>query len=202
MIENPTMSNSTLVGGSVNSPLMKGQSQSNNNSVLSLNLSPNDPAAPRRPSPPATKLRPSEAELTGRHGAVDMNLQVPPSPGHPRGPSSTSGGNDSDSEGFTSPRSMSPRSADFHHQQYAPTSNVPMPDALKVSYHAGDENAPKSQTASFNNSPNSSPTPISPRGAPPTGALPTIPGTAVRKESRSPSPENNYPRVQVHKPSR
>lgn len=187
----PAMSSSTLLGGSVNSPLMKGQS--NNNSVLSLNLNATKDST-RRASPPAVRLAPSEAELNGRrnhNGAVDMSLQVPPSPGHPRVTSPTFGGSDDGSEGLASPRSMSPQAGQY--QQYA---SVPT-----ASYHAGDENGPKSQTASYNNTPGQSPTPPSPYN-PPTAKLPTIPGTALRKESRSPSPENDYPRVQVHEPSR
>ncbi|KAH6877681.1 hypothetical protein BKA58DRAFT_80328 [Alternaria rosae] len=192
MGDNPTMSTSTLVGGSVNSPLMKGQS--NNNSMLSLNLNATKEPSARRASPPTMKLRPSEAELSGRrnhNGAVDMSLQVPPSPGHPRGPTSADfGGSDSDSDGFTSPRSMSP--TDLNRQQYAP--------ALMVSHHSGDANAIKSQQGSYHNSPGQSPTPLSPHN-PPTAKLPSIPGHALRKESRSPSPEYDYPRVQVHEPN-
>ncbi|CAN9303727.1 hypothetical protein AA0119_g3821 [Alternaria tenuissima] len=191
MGDNPTMSTSTLVGGSVNSPLMKGQSA--NNSMLSLNLNANKEPNAKRVSPPTMKLRPSEAELSGRrnhNGAVDMSLQVPPSPGHPRGPPSpTFGGSDSDSEGFTSPRSMSP--ADLNRQQYAP--------ALTVSHHTGDDGI-RSQQGSYHNSPGQSPTPLSPHN-PPTAKLPSIPGHALRKESRSPSPEYDYPRVQVHEPN-
>ncbi|KNG46219.1 hypothetical protein DDE82_006804 [Stemphylium lycopersici] len=171
----PAMSNSTLVGGSVNSPLMKGQS--NNNSVLSLNLNATKEPT-RRASPPAMRLAPSEAELNGRrnhNGAVDMSLQVPPSPGHPRVTSPTFGGSDDGSEGPASPRSMSPQAGQY--QQYA--------------------SAP---TASYNNAPVQSPTSPSPYN-PPTAKLPTIPGAALRKESRSPSPENDYPRVQVHEPN-
>ncbi|KAF1830886.1 hypothetical protein BDW02DRAFT_591533 [Decorospora gaudefroyi] len=198
VIDHPSMSNSTLVGGSASSPLMKAHS--NNNSVLSLNLNATKDNGTRRASPPAMKLAPSEAELSGRrnhNGAVDMSLQVPASPRLPRGPPSpTFGGSDDGSDGFTSPRSMSPRSADFKPEHYAPAPTVPMPDALKVSYHVGDESGPKSQAASFNTSPSASPTP-SPH-SPPTARLPTIPGSALRKESRSPSPEDNYPRVQVH----
>ncbi|KAH7076286.1 hypothetical protein FB567DRAFT_157463 [Paraphoma chrysanthemicola] len=191
----PTMSTSTLVGG-VNSPLMKGHS--NNNSVLSLNLG-SDATTQRRTSPPAMKLRPSEAELTGKHGAVDMSLQVPPSPGIPRGQTSPTFGSDSDSEGFTSPRSMSPRSADFNRQHYAPAPMIPMPDALQVTYHNGPES--KSQAASFNSTPGQSPTPPSPGNAP-VARLPTLPATALSRDSRSPSPESNYPRVRVEHPSR
>jgi hypothetical protein len=188
----PHMSTSTLVGGNANSPLMKGISNSNNNSVLSLNLNATNNAT-KRASPPAMKLRPSEAEISGRrnHNGVDMALQVPPSPGHPRrAPSPTYGDSDADSEGFTSPRSMSPNP-----QHYAPVPKT------KVAYHEGDERATKSQIASFNNSPAVSPTPPAPRN-PPTARLPTIPGSAMRKESRSPSPDYNYPSVQVHQPSR
>lgn len=200
-VDHPSMSTSTLVGGNASSPLMKGQSR--NGSVLSLQLgATTEGSTQRRPSPPASKLRPSEAELSGRrhHGAVDMNLQVPPSPGH-RAPQSPTFGSDSDSDGFTSPRSMSPRSADFNPQHYAPAPTIPMPEALRVSYHAGDDSGPKSQTASFNNSPGPSPTPMSSRN-PPTTRLPTLPTNALRKESRSPSPEFDRPQVRVHQPSR
>ncbi|KAF1847596.1 uncharacterized protein K460DRAFT_363662 [Cucurbitaria berberidis CBS 394.84] len=202
IIEHPNMSSSTLVGNP-SSPLMKGHST--NNSVLSLNLgNSNNTVSQQRKQPPPIKLRPSEAELSGRrnhNGAVDMSLQVPPSPGHPRGPASpTFGGSDSDSDGFTSPRSMSPRTADFNPQQYTPAPMIPMPDALSVSYHSGADNNIKSQTASFNNSPGQSPTPPSP-GNPPVARLPTLPTSALRKESRSPSPESYRPQVRVHQPN-
>ncbi|KAJ4363435.1 hypothetical protein N0V83_009728 [Neocucurbitaria cava] len=200
VIEHPNMSTSTLVGNNPSSPLMKGHSTTN--SVLSLQLGSNDTNSQRRKSPP-TKLRPSEAELNGRrnhNGAVDMSLHVPPSPGLPRGPASpTFGGSDSESDGFTSPRSMSPRSADFNPQHYAPAPTIPMPDALRVSYHSGDNNA-TSQAASFNNTPGQSPTPPSP-GNPPAARLPTLPAIALRKESRSPSPESEHPQVRVYQPN-
>jgi hypothetical protein len=195
VIGHPTMSTSTLVGGSVNSPLMKGHSA--NTSVLSLNLGQDS----RRNSPPTSKLRPSEAELTGKHGAVDMSLQVPPSPGLPRQASPPFGGSDDgSSDGFQTPRTISPRNSDFHPQHYAPAPTIPMPDALQVTYHDVPDPA-RSQIASFNNSPTTSPTPPPP-GAPPASRLPTLPATAMRKESRSPSPESNYPRVRVEHPSR
>lgn len=180
------MSTSTLVGGSVNSPLMKGQSA--NASVLSLNLGTNDANAQRRPSPPNMKLRPSEAELTGKHGAVDMSLQVPASPGVSRGPGSPTfgGSDDGSSDGFRTP--------DLQQEHYAP---VPKSGALQVAYHDGPDNA-QSQVASFNSSPAQSPPP---HPAPAT-RLPTLPSTAHRKESRSPSPESNYPSVRVYQPSR
>jgi hypothetical protein len=198
VIGHPTMSTSTLVGGA-SSPLMKGHSA--NTSVLSLNLGQND--SQRRQSPPNMKLRPSEAELTGKHGAVDMSLQVPPSPGLPRQASPTFGGSDDGSnDGFVSPRSNSPRSSDFHPQHYAPAPTIPMPDALQVTYHdVQDSTNARSQAASFNNTPNQSPTPPYP-GNPPAVRLPTLPSTALRKESRSPSPESNYPRVRVEQSSR
>lgn len=188
VVGHPAMSSSTLVGGGggVSSPLMKGQSESNNNSVLSLNL-----------GHPGSKLRPSDAELTGKHAAVDMSLQVPPSPGHPRGQSPSFGGPDS---GSSSPRSMSPRSVDFNSQQHASAPKIAMPDALQASYYSSQDNA-RSQAASFNNSPAHSPTPPSP-GNPPAARLPTIPGSALRKDSRSPSPESYRPRVRVEHPSR
>ncbi|KAH4014514.1 hypothetical protein HBI56_151960 [Parastagonospora nodorum] len=190
-----TMSTSTLVGGSVNSPLMKGHSA--NTSVMSLHLGQNDS---RRNSPPTSKLRPSEAELTGKHGAVDMSLQVPPSPGHSRQPSPTFGGSDDgDSDGINTPRSSSPRTADLHPQSYGPTPIIPMPDALQVTYHDVQDPA-RSQVASYYNSPLQSPTPPQP-GAPPASRLPTLPSTAMRKESRSPSPESYQPRGRVEHPT-
>lgn len=197
VIDHPAMSSSTLVGG-VNSPLMKGHS--NSNSVLSLNLGTSTANSSRRQSPPTMKLRPSEAELTGRHGGVDMSLHVPPSPGHPRGPTSqTFGGPDSDS-GDESNGGRSPRTADFNPEHYSPAPAISMPDALQVTYHNGNDNL-HSQAASFNSSPGHSPTPPSP-GSPPAARLPTLPASALRKESRSPSPESNYPRVRVEQSSR
>jgi hypothetical protein len=197
VVGHPAMSSSTLVGGSVNSPLMKGTSA--NASVLSLNLGPNDS---RRTSPPNMKLRPSEAELTGKHGAVDMSLQVPPSPGIPRNQASpTFGSDDGSSDGFVTPRSNSPRASDLLPQHYNPTATIPMPDALQVTYHDGSDSHARSQVASFSTSPITSPTPP-PAGNPPTTRLPTLPSNALRKESRSPSPEQNYPQVRVDRPSR
>ncbi|KAF2126291.1 hypothetical protein P153DRAFT_298129 [Dothidotthia symphoricarpi CBS 119687] len=173
-------SSQTLTNGA-SSPFIKNSMA--NNSALSLQMGSTNRDSDtlgdnesRRPSPPAIKLRPSEAELSGRHnhnGAVDMTLNVPPSPGY-RG---FSGSDDGESDGFTSPRSMSPNGNPSH---YAP---VPA-GALQVSYHDADSNA-RSQTGSFNT--------LSPLGSPsnpPETRLPTIPGTALRKESRSPSPQD------------
>jgi hypothetical protein len=196
VIGHPGMSTSTLVGGaSASSPLMKGHSA--NTSVLSLNLGQDNSS--RRISPPNMKLRPSEAELTGKHGAVDMSLQVPPSPGIPK-TQSFGGSDDGSSDGFTTPRSVSPRPTDFHPQHYAPAPMIPMPDALQVTYHDVQDNA-RSQAASFNNTPSQSPTPPYP-GKPPVSRLPTLPQTVLSKGSRSPSPESNYPRVRVEHSSR
>ncbi|KAF2845520.1 hypothetical protein T440DRAFT_522540 [Plenodomus tracheiphilus IPT5] len=204
-VNHPGMSTSTLVGGNVSSPLMKGQT--NNNSVVSLHLGGHDGNSVQRAPSPGTKLRPSDAELNGRrhHGAVDMSLQVPPSPGHApqnqsRGPQSpTFGGSDSESDGFTSPRSLSP-SADVNPQHYTPAPTIPMPDALRGTYHPGDDSNVKSQAASFNNSPGPSPTPSASRN-PPTARLPTIPTSALRNDSRSPSPESANPHVRVYQPN-
>jgi hypothetical protein len=189
------MSSSTLVGPSVNSPLMKGQSA--NASVLSLNLGLSDASSSKRTSPPLSKLRPSEAELTGKHGAVDMSLQVPPSPGHSRGNSPTFGGSDDGfSDGFSTPHGSSPRDANSHPSHYAPTPTIAMPDALQVTYHDVNDPYAQSQAASYNNTPSQSPTPPYP-GAPPASRLPTLPTNAIRTESRSPSPEQDYPRVRL-----
>jgi hypothetical protein len=195
VVGHPAMSSSTLVGGGVNSPLMKGHSA--NASVLSLNLGQNDTNASPRVSAPLSKLRPSEAELTGKHGAVDMSLQIPPSPGLTRGTSPTFGGSDDGfSDGFATPRSASPRGPDYHPQHYAPAPMIPMPDALQATYHDVHDANAQSQAASFNSTPSQSPTPPYPSN-PPTTRLPTLPTTALRKESRSPSPERGYPRVRL-----
>jgi hypothetical protein len=187
-----TMSSSTLVGGGVNSPLMKGQSA--NASVLSLNLGQNDS---QRPSHTLSKLRPSEAELNGKHGAVDMSLQVPPSPGLTRGNSPAFGGSDDgSSDGFVTPRSASPRGPDYQPEHYTPAPTIAMPDALQVTYHDVHDANAQSQAASYSSTPSQSPTPPYPSN-PPTSRLPTLPSTALRKESRSPSPEQGYPRVRL-----
>ncbi|KAF9691514.1 hypothetical protein EKO04_010343 [Ascochyta lentis] len=198
----PNMSSSTLVANP-NSPLLK--SHSNGGSMVSLPLAgkssnrDSETLPDRRPSPPHIKLRPSEAELNGRHNpydtAVDMSLNVPPSPGFRRQPT-TFGGSDSDSDGVVSPRSMSPRSADFNLQSYKPAASIPMPEALRVSYYSGEETL-KSQAASFNDpsprpSPGQSPTPPSP-GHAPTTRLPTLPLSAMRN---TPSP----PAIRVEEP--
>ncbi|KAF2629391.1 hypothetical protein BU25DRAFT_337460 [Macroventuria anomochaeta] len=204
IVGHPNMSSSTLVANP-NSPLLKPHS--NGGSMVSLPLAgknsnrDSETLPDRRPSPPSMKLRPSEAELNGRHNpydtAVDMSLNVPPSPGF-RAQPTTFGGSDSDSNGVVSPQSMSPRSADFNLQSYKPAPSVPMPDALRVSYHSGEETS-KSQAASFNDpsprpSPGPSPTPPSP-GHAPTTRLPTLPSSAMRN---TPSP----PAIRVEEPGR
>ena len=163
IVGHPNMSSSTLVANP-NSPLLKPHS--NGGSMVSLPLAgknsnrDSETLPDRRPSPPHMKLRPSEAELNGRHNpydtAVDMSLNVPPSPGFRMQPT-TFGGSDTDTDGI-------------------------------VSYHTG-ENVYKSQTASFSDpsprpSPGQSPTPPSP-GHAPTTRLPTLPSSAVKN---SPSP--------------
>ncbi|KAF1917543.1 hypothetical protein BDU57DRAFT_513850 [Ampelomyces quisqualis] len=184
----PTMSSSTLIGESVNSPLMKGQSC--NNSVLSLNLGQSDANAQRRLSPPTPKLRPSEAELNGKHGAVDMTLQVPFSPPIPRSQTSTSfGSDDGSSDGSTTP------------QHYTSTATIVTPNALQGMYYNTRYNNASSHVASFNSSPATSPTPPCP-GNPPSTQLPTLPSTALCRGSRSPSPEYNFPQVGVEHSSR
>jgi hypothetical protein len=192
-VKGVNMSSSTLVGGA-NSPLMKGHS--NSTSVLSLNLNQAQPNTPGRTSPPL-KLRPSEAEITGRHGAVDMALRVPASPAQPRNQAQIFSGSDSSSEGYTSHRSMSPRSADFNPDHYAPTPQVAMPDSMQVTYHTGPEACAPSQFASFHSTPNVS-TPPSP-GLPPVARLPTLPNATF---VRSQSPEAYRPTVQTYQPSR
>ncbi|KAF3044245.1 hypothetical protein E8E11_007599 [Didymella keratinophila] len=194
----PNMSTSTLVANP-NSPLLKPNSHGG--SMVSLPLAgknsnrDSETLPDRRPSP-TMKLRPSDAELNGRHNpydpAVDMSLNVPPSPGFSVQPT-TFGGSDSDSDGVLSPRSMSPRSADFNLQSYKPAPTIPMPDALRVSYHPR-EDTQRSQAASLNDpsprpSPGQSPTPPSP-GHAPTTRLPTLPASAM----------SNTPSIRVEEP--
>ncbi|KAJ4337843.1 hypothetical protein N0V87_004399 [Didymella glomerata] len=194
----PNMSTSTLVANP-NSPLLKPGSHGG--SMVSLPLAgknsnrDSETLPDRRPSP-TMKLRPSDAEMNGRHNpydpAVDMSLNVPPSPGFSIQPT-TFGGSDTDSDGVLSPRSMSPRSADFNLQSYKPAPSIPMPDALRVSYHPGEE-AQRSQAASINDpsprpSPGQSPTPPSP-GHAPTTRLPTLPASAM----------SNTPSIRVEEP--
>jgi hypothetical protein len=204
IVGHPNMSSSTLVANP-NSPLLKAHS--NGGSMVSLPLAgknsnrDSETLPDRRPSPPHMKLQPSVAELNGRHNpydtAVDMSLNVPPSPGF-RTQSTTFGSSDTDSDDVVSPRSMSPRSADFDPQSYKPAPLIPMPDALRVSYHSGEETS-KSQAASFNDpsprpSPGQSPTPPSP-GHAPTIRLPTLSSSTTR---HTPSP----PAIRVEEPGR
>lgn len=198
IVGHPNMSSSTLVANP-NSPLLKPNSHGGSTVSLSLggkNSNRDSETLPdRRRSPPHMKLRPSEAEMNGRHNpydpSVDMSLNVPPSPGFRTQPT-TFGGSDSDSDDALSPRSASPRSADFQPQSYQPAPRIPMPDALRVSYHSGEERS-RSQAASFNElSPGPSPTPPSP-GHAPTTRLPTLPSSAMR---------NAPPAIRVEEPGR
>jgi hypothetical protein len=141
----PNMSSSTLVGNP-NSPLLKPS-----------NLGTRSPS-PTLPGG-SSKLRPSEAELSGRHNldnTVDMSMDVPPSPGFSRQPTHPTFGSHDDQDY----RDMSPGSADFNPQHYKPAPSISMPDALRVSYHDG----PGSGSGS-----------LAHPGAPPETRLPTIP---------------------------
>ncbi|KAF2270056.1 hypothetical protein CC78DRAFT_190087 [Lojkania enalia] len=181
----------TLVG-SVASPKTGAHSAASSMSHLPLSDNLRSDSTKRK-SPPSIKLRPSEAELNGRinhSGVVNMNLTVPPSPVHARGPQSpTFGGSDSgDSDGNASPRSLSPRSANFKPDHYAPVPpQIPMPSGIRVSVHS-PEPMVKSQSASFNDqSPGQSPgnsAPPSP-GMFPQTKLPSMPARAFRDEPRS-----------------
>lgn len=124
--DHAAMSNTTLVGGSASSPLMKGQSHSNNASTLSLNLSATN--EPTRQTPTPSKLRPSEAELSGRHNhTVDMSLQVPPSPGLPREPPTvTIGSYEHDNDNFKLSPTMSSHDSSSNPSPYnPPTTRLP-----------------------------------------------------------------------------
>ncbi|KAF9736968.1 hypothetical protein PMIN06_011122 [Paraphaeosphaeria minitans] len=167
VVGSPFMSTSTLVGGGGGN-----FGDSKNNSVTALPLahtrernnsairdsdtlpSPQSEDAPRRRSPPAIRLAPSTAELTGRHrfsAGVDMNQNVPPSPSGSRGPPSPSfGGSDhGDSDGALSPRSqMSPTSPVTHYAPNPPQLPMPQPEGFRASFVSVYDHY-KSQTASM-----------------------------------------------------
>jgi hypothetical protein len=186
------MSSNTLIG-SLNALKMNTNSMAS--SVTSLPMvhtptghrdsdyGPDSPPRSRK-APPTIKLRPSEAEQNGRinhNGAVNMSLNVPPSPvlaRHPR--SSDFNGSDSGSDnGRYSPPSLSPQSATFRHDHYAPVPpQLPMPELLRVSVHSGDDGH-TSQTASYNDPSPENSVPSSP-GHPPTTKLPPAPRGAAQ----------------------
>ncbi|PVI06406.1 hypothetical protein DM02DRAFT_609981 [Periconia macrospinosa] len=96
----PSMSSSTLIGGFNSSKLNSMASSVTDLPLAHTNNRDSDvlpsTSPPRRMSPPALKLAPSEAEMTGRHNhnaSVNMGLTVPPSPVFAR----------HDSDGRTSP---------------------------------------------------------------------------------------------------
>jgi hypothetical protein len=184
----PSMSSSTLVGG-FNSP--KVQPQSMGSSVTSLPLahthdrnrdSETIPSPPRRPSPPAIKLRPSEAELSGRlnhNPAVNMGLEMPPSPDFAQHPQSARfSGSDS---GESDIHSVRPE----HYSSVPP--QVPMAQNIPVSVTLGNS-AYKSYRASVNDSPSlHSPNrsgPHSPRQRP-VSYVPSMPERALGSDSQS-----------------
>ena len=131
IVGHPNASSSTLVANP-NSPLLKPYS--NGGSTVSLPLAgkngnrDSETLPDRRPSPPNTKLRPSEAELNGRHNpydtAVDMSLEVPPSPGFRTQPT-TFGGSDTDSDGVLSPRTSPGQAPTPPSPGHAPTTRLP-----------------------------------------------------------------------------
>ncbi|KAF2793909.1 hypothetical protein K505DRAFT_361588 [Melanomma pulvis-pyrius CBS 109.77] len=145
---------------------------------------------PRRKGPPTITLRPSEAEMNGRinhNGAVNMALNVPPSPVLARAPRSPtfngSDGSDSDNGRH------SPPSANFRQDHYAPVPpQLPMPELLRVSVHSA-EDMYTSQAASFND-PSPSHSPPSSPGHAPTTKLPSMPGRAAGDE---PQPHTGFP---------
>jgi hypothetical protein len=170
------MSSSTLIGG-IGTPKYKSMASS----VSTLPLAhvndrnrdsgalPSDNMSAQRRFPPAIKLRPSEAELSGRinhNAAVNMSLVVPPSPtfGENRS-SSRSSGSDSDEA-----ETLTPQSAMFKPDQL---SAVPPPTSVSNASRGqilSVEDGHKSHVASLKDaSPSHSPivsTPPSPRPTP------------------------------------
>jgi hypothetical protein len=177
----PMMSTSTLVGG-FNSPKVATHSMASSVTTLPLahtnpynrdseTLPSNSPPRDKR-SPPTIKLRPSEAELSGRlnhNNAVNMSLNVPPSPVLARGPQSpVFGGSDSgDSDGHASPRSLSPSLRPDHYAPVPP--RLPMPEGLHATVHEPEE-VSRSQAGSVNEL-SAPPSP----GHPPQSKLPSMP---------------------------
>ncbi|KAF2875225.1 hypothetical protein BDV95DRAFT_311417 [Massariosphaeria phaeospora] len=137
-IESPSMSSNTLIGSALNSPKVNTHPMAS--SVTSLPLAHDSgrdsdtlptQTASRRVSPPAIRLAPSVAEINGRHdinAGVNMRLNVPPSPVTRQPTSPRFGGSDSESDGQITPPSLSPRTANFKPDHYAPTApQIPMP---------------------------------------------------------------------------
>lgn len=163
--DSPSMSTSTLVGGAM-SPKVQGHSL--NNSVATLPLAHTidrnsqrdsgtlpSQSPPRRKTPPTIRLAPSEAELSGRinhSAAVNMSLNIPPSPVSNRSPTSpTFGGSDSgESDGRLSPHL--PHSQDFTKPQYyspdPPQLPMPAPEGFRASFVSVHEQY-KSQAGSL-----------------------------------------------------
>ena len=178
----PSMSSSTLIGGGgLNTP--KIQSNSMNNSVTSLPLArtteryrdsetlPSD-SPPQNKATPAIRLQPSDAQVTGNinhSSAVNMSLNVPPSPVTSRhSPSPTfDGSDDGDNDA---------QAANYKPDHYVPAPpQIPMPNGLRASVHSA-EDAAKSQTASLAGPSPGSSNPSSP-GYPPEARLPSLPSS-------------------------
>ncbi|KAF1972302.1 hypothetical protein BU23DRAFT_555104 [Bimuria novae-zelandiae CBS 107.79] len=212
----PYLSTSTLVGGgaispkdpmhSVNSgvsrlPIAHTKDRNYNNYHDSDTLpSPDGGMGARRKSLPAIKLAPSTAQLNGRHRlseAVDMNLNIPPSPNTNRGPSSpTFGGSDGgDSDGNLSPRSQrSPASSTLpkpeHYAPSPPQLSMPQPEGFRASFVSVHEQY-KSQTGSLlmaSPAPSGSNSPAQP----PEVKTPTMPGITSNDDDLEAPPNSPF----------
>jgi hypothetical protein len=196
-VASPFMSTSTLVGGngaitpkdpmhSVNSsvttlPVAHTKDRNHNSYRDSETLpSPQSEVPARRKTPPAIRLAPSTAELTGRHrlsDAVDMNRVVPPSPSE----RSDSG----ESDGQLSPRST------HYYAPNPPQLPMPQPEGFRASFVSVHEQY-KSQTASMLMA---SPAPSganSPSHAPEV-KTPTMPGITLNDEDLGMLSNHNAP---------
>ena len=141
---------------------------------------PSPPPA-RRNSPPAIRLAPSTAELTGRHrlsdAIVQTNLIVPTSSSRHSGAASpTFGGSDSgESEGQTSPRSqLSPVS---YYSPHPPQLPMPQPEGFRASFVSVHEQY-RSRTASMLLASPTNTEPFSPAQTPEV-RTPTMPGITL-----------------------
>lgn len=191
IVGGPTMSSTTLVGATFNSPKFHSTASSVTSLPLAHTYDRRDsdtlPSTTRRPSPPAIRLRPSEAELNGRinHSAtVSVVLDVPSSPVHTQSQRfSGSDSGDSDDQTLKS----------GHYSPVAP--QVPMENHLHVAVVAAN-GAHRSHAASVNDlSPLSSPNcsaPPSP-GQRPLSYVPSMPDQLNRDESWTQRPVSYRP---------
>jgi len=197
----PSMSTNTLVG-SLSSPSPKLQSHSVSSSITSLppaHLKSREASTdsdilglsiqkPRRKTPPALKLQPSEAELNGRlnhNASVNMTLAVSPSPNTLPVPPKSPAISIHDYDAPDSPP-RSPGQKPDHYMPSAPP-QLPMPEGLRASIFSTKSQTPSFYIPSSGGSPNHS-APTSPMSTafPPQSRVPSMAPSALGDEPKSP----------------